>query len=81
MLISGFVSNKDKAKCFMFTVKTSKIIPLLFIGAFGLNVWHVLTISGLELTGGKDIYSLLNSVKLPNANNHLNYEHMFRFLR
>jgi len=79
MLISGFSINKGKEKCFSYMVKPSTIVSLLLIGSFSVNLWHILTSSGLELSGGKDIYSFLDSVKLDGQN--INYEYVFMKFR
>lgn len=61
MLISGFTVKNGKGKCFSHLVNPSKLLPALFVG---FSIWHVLTASGMELTGHKDWYDVWSSLKL-----------------
>jgi len=70
MIINGFNVKGKKVKYFSFdslNIDSRKIISLLFIGALGFglsDLWYVMTASGLELSGGKDMFWFLDSVRL-----------------
>lgn len=64
MIVSGFYIKKDKSML----MSKFNIIYLLFVGTLSFDLWYILTASGLELSGGKDVFSFLDSVKLNGEN-------------